>query len=83
MLGLPEPAARAIDPKLTAFELPTLAVETEPVPDNASVSEPWRLSNVGVNEPPETVVVPSYSLDNVTFKVLGIIVTLIVAPLKV
>ena len=83
MLGFPEPAARAIDPKLTAFELPTLAVETEPVPDSESVSPPWRLSNVGVNEEPETEVVPSYSLDNETFKVLGIMVTFIVAPLKV
>ena len=83
MLGFPEPATRAIDPKLTAFELPTLAVETEPVPDSASVSPPWRLSKVGVYEAPETEVVPSYSLDNVTFKVLGIMVTFIVAPLKV
>ena len=83
MLGFPEPAARAIDPKLTVFELPTLAVETEPVPDSASVSPPWRLSNVGVNEEPETEVVPLYSLDNETFKVLGIMVTFIVAPLKV
>ena len=83
MLGFPEPATRAIDPKLTAFELPTLAVETDPVPDSASVSPPWRLSNVGVNKAPETEVVPSYSLDNVTFKVLGIMVTFIVAPLKV
>ena len=83
MLGFPEPAARAIDPKLTAFELPTLAFETEPVPDSESVSPPWRLSNVGVNETPETEVVPSYSLYNETFKVLGIMVTFIVAPLKV
>ena len=67
MLGLPEPAAREMDPKLTTFELPTLAVETEPVPDKARVSLPWRLSNVGVNEEPETEVVPSYSLDNETF----------------
>ena len=83
MLGFPEPATRAIDPKLTAFELPTLAVETEPVPDSASVSPPWRLSNVGVNEAPETEVVPLYSLDNETFKVLGIMVTFIVAQLRV
>ena len=83
MFGLPEPAARAIVPKVTAFELPTLAVETEPVPDSARVSPPWRLSNVGVNEAPETTVVPSYSLDNVTFKALGITVTFIVAPLNV
>ena len=75
MLGLPEPAVRAIVPKVTAFELPTLAVEMEPVPESASVSPPWRLSNVGVNEAPETEVVPSYSLDNETFKVLGIMVT--------
>ena len=56
---------------------------TEPTPERASVSLPCKLSNVGVNNAPETVVVPSYSLENETFKVLGIMVTFIVAPLKV
>ena len=53
------------------------------MPDRASVSPPCRLSNVGVNNAPDTVVVPSYSLDNVTLSVLGFMVTFIVAPVNV
>ena len=83
MLGLPDPEAKAIVPRVTALELPTLALEIDPVPVKASVSPPCKLSKVGVNELPETLVVPSYSLDNVTLSVLGSTVTFIVAPAKV
>ena len=83
MLGFPEPAAIASDPNVTALELPIFALVTEPIPESASVSPPCKLSNVGVNTPPDTFVVPSYSLDKVAFKVLGLIVTFVVAPANV
>ena len=70
-------------PRVTDLELPTFALDIEPVPVRASVSPPCKLSKVGVNELPETLVVPSYSLDNVTLSVLGTTVTFIVAPVKV
>jgi hypothetical protein len=83
LLGLPDPEVKAIVPRVTALELPTFALDIDPVPVKASVSPPCKLSKVGVNEPPETAVVPSYSLDNVTLSVLGTTVTFIVAPVKV
>ena len=65
--------------KISTFPKTTVTEETYSTQEGLL----QKLSKVGVNELPETLVVPSYSLDNVTLRVLGTTVTFIVAPVNV